>query len=129
MELSLEIEGLGVQPGLPGGGASLVAFMSFAVVRGFGADHPLIRLADQLHAQHEVRLGRLSNFYEGRIDDDEDAEMLEMTWQRAGPLRESLRAMTAVFERGENGILGLLREAGAEDLPGQVAALDAALEP
>ena len=47
MQLWLEVEGIPARFELPGGGSALVAFMSFAVSRGFGATHPLIALADR----------------------------------------------------------------------------------
>src|SRR5690606_38334283 len=65
VRLTMEIEGEQAPATLPGDGRDLVAFMSFAVVRGFGAQHPLIALADRLHANHGVRLGPLTTFYDG----------------------------------------------------------------
>lgn len=130
MQLALEIEGTGVQPPLPGDGSALVAFMSFAVVRGFGAQHPYIALADRLHEEHGVRLGPLTTFYEGRVEDAEDEEKLEMAWQPAGELRESLEAIGVALESGDPQVCGLLKRAGAEqELPEQVRALAEAIEP
>jgi hypothetical protein len=98
VQLFLEIEGGPGSVTLPGGGAALVAFMSFAVSRGFGATHPLIALADRLHDAHHVRLGPLTTFYDAAAEDAEDREKLELAWQPAGPPRESLDALIAAVE-------------------------------
>ena len=74
VQLWLDIEGRPGRFELPGGGSALVAFMSFAVSRGFGATHPLIALADRLHDEHRVRLGALTTFYEAEPEDSEDRE-------------------------------------------------------
>jgi hypothetical protein len=121
MELRVEVEG-GEANTLPGGGSAMIAFMSFAVSRGFGATHPLIVLADRLEAQHGVRMGPLTTFYEGAVEDAEDAEKLEMAWQEADGLAESLRRMEAAMT-SDGRCAELTELAGAEGLPGQVAAL------
>ena len=118
MRLTVEIEG---QPGaatLPGDGEQLVAFMSFALSRGFGATHPLIALADRL-AELRVPLGPLTSFYSREPEDAEDVEKLELAWQPAGDLRECLERL---LEAMENDALAatLVRRAGAEPLAGQV---------
>jgi len=106
---------------LPGDGAALIAFMSFAVSRGFGATHPLIALADRLHDTHRVRLGPLTTFYEAEAEDAEDREKLELAWQEPKPLRESLEALLGAIETDE-GARVLLRRGDAETLPEQAAA-------
>lgn len=122
MELRVEVEGDGQTLSLPESGAVLVAFMSFAVARGFGAEHPYLALADRLETEHGVRLGPLTTFYEGRVEDAEDAEKLEMAWQDAGRLMETLTGMEAALASDARcGIL--LERAGARALPRQVAAL------
>jgi hypothetical protein len=122
VELTLEIEGEGAVPALPGGGAALVAFMSFAVSRGFGATHPLIALADLLHETHRVRLGPLTTFYEGEIADAEDAQKLELAWQSAVELRASLEGLVRVLETDEMAAT-FARRGGGEGLGEQAAAL------
>jgi hypothetical protein len=122
MKLMVEVEGEGMQGELPGGGAALVALMSFSVSRGFGATHPLIALADRLHDVHRVRLGPLTTFYDGTIEDSEDAEKLELAWQGAGELRESLEGVGRSLENDEQCRL-FVRRAAAEGLVGEVAAV------
>ena len=126
MKLTLEIEGEGAQDPLPGGGADLVAFMSFALARGLGAQHPLIALAELLHGSHHVRLGPLTTFYEEAAADAEDLEKLERAWQDPGPLRESLEGLALALETDEQA-QSLAGRAAAGGLAGQARALVAPL--
>jgi hypothetical protein len=126
----VELEGLPVPPSLPGDGAALVAFMSFAAMRGFGAEHPYIALADRLAEHHRVRMGPLTTFYESRVDDREDAEKLEMAWQPAAGLAESLESLASALANDDEELRALLERAQvAGELGPQVAALREAIGP
>jgi len=122
MRLTVEIEGEGSQPPLPCDGAALVAFMSFAVSRGFGAVHPLIALADRLHDEHHVAMGPLTTFYEQASEDSEDVEKLDLAWQPAAPLRESLEGLVDAL-RLDPQAAALERRSGAGAVGEQAAAL------
>jgi len=122
VRLTFEIEGEGEQPPLPGDGADLVAFMSFAVSRGFGAQHPLLALADRLHDAHHVRMGPLTTFYECAIEDSEDREKLELAWQPAAGLRESVEGLVRGLA-GDEQARTFARRAGADAIGAQAAAL------
>jgi hypothetical protein len=110
----------------PNGGGQLVAFMSFAVMRGFGASHPLIALADRLQDVHKLRFGPLTTFYEAQAEDAEDREKLEMAWQEAGPLASSIEDLCAVIP-GDEQALALLKRAAAETLVAEAKGLLPAL--
>jgi hypothetical protein len=110
-----------------GGGAALVAFLSFAVSRGFGATHPLIALADRLHDVHHVRFGPLTTFYDVAEDDAEDRAKREMTWQPPGDLARALRDVLNAIESDPQ-CAALLRRAGAATLPAEALALAEFLE-
>lgn len=127
MQLWLEIEGVPGRFELPGGGSELVAFMSFAVSRGFGATHPLIALADRLHDTHRIRLGALTTFYEAEPEDSEDREKLEMAWQHPATLREELAKLATAFET-DSMCSTLARRGDAASLPEQAAALAALID-
>jgi hypothetical protein len=103
--------------------------MSFAVSRGFGATHALIALADRLHDVHHMRLGPLTTFYEAGSEaaDDEDLAKLELAWQDATPLRDSLRALGCAL-RSDDMAATLARRGGADGLLQQAEALAAQLE-
>lgn len=128
MRLSFEIEGVPGEQELPGGGRALVAFMSFAVSRGFGATHPLIALADRLHAEHGVSMGPLTTFYDADIEDSEDVDKLERAWQEPFPLQRSLRTMAAALEADDQA-RALARRANADTLGVDASALAEAIEP
>lgn len=121
MRLTVEVEGEGDAGALPGQGAALVAFMSFAAVRGFGARHPLIALSERV-ADLGVRLGPLTTFYERGAEDSEDEANLERAWQDAGPLAKSLEALVEALAGDERAAV-FVRRAGAESLAGAAAAL------
>lgn len=127
MRLRLDVEGRPDPVDLPGGGADLVAFMSFAVARGFGATHPLIALADHLHQEHHVRMGPLTTFYEAGAEDSEDAEKLELAWQDPAALREELVKLAAAIE-GDPACQTFVRRGEAAGLAPQARALAASLE-
>ena len=126
MRLTAEIEGRGPLPPLPSEGADLVAFMSFAVSRGFGAQHPFIALADRLHDTFGVKMGPLTTFYEADIEDGEDREKLELAWQEPGPLLRSVRQMVEILESDQMA-QALAKRAGATGLAAQAGALVAGL--
>ena len=126
MRLTAEIEGHGPLDALPRDGADLVAFMSFAVARGFGAQHPFIALADRLHDTFGVKLGPLTTFYEADVEDGEDREKLELAWQEPAPLLRSVERMIEILESDQVS-QALTRRAGAEGLCEQAAALAAGL--
>jgi len=128
MRLQLDIEGSAERVDLPGDGAELVALMSFAVSRGFGATHPLIALADRVYSQHGVRWGPLTTFYEAEAEDSEDREKLEMAWQHAAPLKAELVKLADAIEKDEQA-LTLARRGMAGAVPEQARALAEALSP
>lgn len=126
MRLELEVEGQDARFTPPGGGAALAAFLSFAAMRGFGAQHPLLALADRLHDRFHVKFGPLTTFYEATPDDDEDREKLEQAWQDPGPLREALEACACAMASDKQ-CQALLRRADAIDLQREAASLAAPL--
>lgn len=126
MQLAVDIEGNPERLTIPGGSAELVALLSFANSRGFGAEHPLIALAERLQLEHHVRMGPLTTFYEGEIEDAEDAEKLEMAWQEARGLLESVEGAVEALENDE-ACRALLERAGTPDLPRQLAALGSSI--
>ena len=121
----MEVEGVDARLEAPNGGATLIAFMSFAVMRGFGAQHPMIALADRLHSQ-KVRLGPLTTFYEGKAEDAEDREKLALAWQDASPLAESIQALSLAIV-GDEQCKALVRRAEAGSLVAEAEALLPAL--
>jgi len=122
VQLWLEVEGIPARFELPGGGSALVAFMSFAVSRGFGATHPLIALADRLHDEHRLRFGPLTTFYEAEAEDAEDREKLELAWQDPAPLALDLEKLAAAIE-SDGMCATLARRGDGESIPLEARAL------
>lgn len=120
--LELIVEAEGVPPAVLGcGGASLVAFMSFCVFRGFGAQHPAVALAERLEALG-VRIGPLTLFYGSEAEDAEDAEKIGRTWQEAGELVEALEQAVDAL-RTDGHAQALIRRAGMDRLEAEMACL------
>jgi hypothetical protein len=122
MRLTVEVEG---SPGRfvpPGDGAALVAFMSFAVTRGFGAVHPLILLAERLQEEHGVRMGPLTTFYDEVAEDAEDREKLELVWQDCAALTAALEGLAEALERDGEAV-ALARRGGVPTLGEQARAV------
>ncbi|MGE0602100.1 MAG: hypothetical protein AB7J35_22095 [Dehalococcoidia bacterium] len=127
MQLWLQIEGSPEQIDLPGGGSDLIAFMSFAVSRGFGATHPLIALADRLHDEHGIRMGPLTTFYEFEAEDAEDREKLELAYQSPAELAAELDKLAAAMD-ADPACQTFARRGDATAIPGQARALARLLE-
>ncbi|MGH2610908.1 MAG: hypothetical protein ACRDHF_17640, partial [Tepidiformaceae bacterium] len=127
MRLVMQIDGVPDPVTLPGDGRDLVAFLSFAAMRGFGAQHALIALADRLHAEHGVRMGPLTTFYDATIEDQEDAEKIELAWQPPGPLRVALDQVAFALQSDAQA-QALARRGGAGGIGEQAQALLAPLE-
>lgn len=127
MRLELEVEGQAERFTPPGGGANLAAFLSFVAMRGFGAQHPLIALADRLHDQFKVKLGPMTTFYEADADDDEDRAKLEHAWQDPGLLREAFE-QSACACTADDQCQALLRHASAPGLPAEMTSMVAPLQ-
>jgi len=126
VRLVVEFEDGRLSPVLPDDGRDFVAFMSFAVTRGFGATHPLIALAERLQSAHGVAMGPLTTFYGEEVEDAEDREKQEMSWQDTAVLLAPVAAMAEALQTDGQAI-ALLRRAGAEGLAEQAAALSRAL--
>lgn len=122
MELIVEVEG-GEAASLPGGGADLVAFMSFCVMRGFGAQHPLLALAERAEAMG-VAMGPLTLFYAADVEDSEDREKAGLAWQEAGPLAAAVGGLLGMLAVDEPAV-AFVRRAAAGGLGDDLLLLQA----
>lgn len=94
---------------------SIPAFLSFTVLRGFGATHPLLALAERLQADFRVPMGPFSLFYDAEPEDSEDRERLEQAWQGAGILLGAVQSAATAFQHDEL-LQTLARRGGVPDL-------------
>jgi hypothetical protein len=120
MRLTVEAEGAPARFVPPGEGAALAAFCSFAAMRGFGAVHPLIVLAERLQ-ELGVRMGPLTTFYDEVAEDAEDREKLELAWQPREELASALEALADALGRDAEAA-ALARRGGAVELAEQARA-------
>jgi len=116
----VEAEGAPARFVPPGEGAALAAFCSFAAMRGFGAVHPLIVLAERLQ-ELGVRMGPLTTFYDEVAEDAEDREKLELAWQPREELASALEALADALARDAEAA-ALARRGGAVELAEQARA-------
>jgi len=78
--------------------SDIVYFISFAHTERYGAHHPLARAAALLKRKLRVNIGPLMTFADARVEDAEDAALLERIWQDAAPLAASARATAEAIE-------------------------------
>lgn len=81
-----------------GPSSDIVYFISFAHTERYGADHPLARAAAILKRRLRVNIAPLMTFADARVEDEEDAAILERAWQDSAPLAESARAAASAIE-------------------------------
>lgn len=81
-----------------GPSSDIVYFISMAHTERYGAHHPLARAAAILKRKLRVSIAPLLTFADARIEDEEDAAILERAWQDAAPLAESARAAAEAIE-------------------------------
>ena len=81
-----------------GPSSDIVYFISFAHTERYGAHHPLARAAAILKRKLRVNITPLMTFADARVEDEEDAAILERAWQDAAPLAESARAVAEAIE-------------------------------
>jgi hypothetical protein len=78
--------------------ADIVYFISFAHTERYGADHPLAKAAAVIKRKHRISMAPLLTFADARVEDEEDALLLERIWQDAQPLADAARAVAEAIE-------------------------------
>ena len=81
-----------------GPSSDIVYFISFAHTERYGAHHPLAKAAAILKRKLRVNIAPLMTFADARVEDAEDAALLERIWQDAAPVSESARAVASAIE-------------------------------
>jgi len=81
-----------------GPSSDIVYFISFAHTERYGAHHPLAKAAAILKRKLRVNIAPLMTFADARVEDAEDAALLERIWQDAEPLAESARAAAVAID-------------------------------
>ena len=109
--------------------AELVYFLSWAFSQRYGANHEMSLAALILRGEYKIDLLPLLTFADRDVEDPDDADVLERSWQDAAPLAECCERVAAAL-RGDDRRLGDLREeypnlAGNIEELGRIAAWSA----
>jgi hypothetical protein len=80
----------------------LVAFLSFGFAARYGAQHDLTKLAMLLRGERKIDLLPLLTFADRNAEEEADERELERVWQAAAPLAETIDAVVAAIEPGDD---------------------------
>ena len=81
-----------------GDSADIVYFISFAHSERYGSDHPLAKAAAILKRQLHLNLAPLLTFADARIENEQEARLLEGLWQDAAPLVDCASRVAQAIE-------------------------------
>jgi hypothetical protein len=101
--------------------AELVFFLSWAFSQRYGASHEMSIAAQILRGEYKIDLQPLLTFADRDVENADDADVLERSWQDAGPLEECCRQVAEAL-RGDDHRLASLREEYPH-LPGNIEEL------
>ncbi len=106
--------------------SELVFFLSWAFSQRYGANHEMSQAALLLKSEYKIDMLPLLTFADREVEDPDDADVLERSWQDAAPLAECCQKVADAL-RDDNDQLTALREeypnlAGNIEELGQIAA-------
>ena len=78
--------------------SELVYFLSWAYSARFGASHELSQAALILRGEFKIDLAPLLKFADRDVEDPEDQDILERSWQDAGPLAACCEQVARALE-------------------------------
>jgi hypothetical protein len=106
--------------------SDLVFFLSWAFSQRYGANHELSQAALILRSEYKIDLVPLLTFADREVEDAQDADVLERSWQDAVPLAECCRRVVEVLRGGNSRLNELTSEypnlAGNVEELGSIAA-------
>jgi len=76
------------------GTSDLVYFLSWAYSARFGASHELSQAALILRGEFKIDLSTLLTFADRNVEEPEDQDILDRSWQDAGPLAQCCEQVT-----------------------------------
>ena len=95
------------------GTSDLVYFLSWAYSARFGASHELSQVALILRGEFKIDLTPLLTFADRNVEEPEDEDILDRSWQDAAPLVECCDQVARALESDDERLRGL-----AKDYPG-----------
>lgn len=75
-------------PTFEGDTSELVYFLSWAFSQRYGASHEMAEAAHVMRTQYKVDMTPLLTFADREVEEPGDLEVLDRSWQDAGPLAE-----------------------------------------
>ena len=72
--------------------SELVFFLSWAFSQRYGANHEMSQAALILRSEYKIDMTPLLTFADREVEDPDDADVLERSWQDAAPLAECCRS-------------------------------------
>lgn len=97
------------EPAFEAGTSELVFFLSWAFSQRYGASHEMSVAALILRGEYKIDLVPLLTFADRDVEEQEDADVLERSWQDAAPLAECCSQVAEAL-RGDDQRLSQLRE-------------------
>jgi hypothetical protein len=113
-------------PAFEGDTSELVFFLSWAFSQRYGANHELSQASQILRSEYKIDLVPLLTFADREVEDAQDADVLERSWQDAAPLAECCQHVVEVLRGGNSRLNELTSEypnlAGNVEELGNIAA-------
>ena len=101
--------------------SELVFFLSWAFSQRYGANHEMSIAALVLRGEYKIDLVPLLTFADRSVEEPDDADVLERSWQDPGPLAECCKRVAEAL-RGDDPRLSQVTEEYPE-LPGNIEEL------
>jgi hypothetical protein len=90
--------------------SELVFFLSWAFSQRYGANHELSRASLILRSELKIDLTPLLTFADREVEDSNDADVLERSWQDAAPLAECCERVAEALRGDDERLVDLTQE-------------------
>jgi hypothetical protein len=90
--------------------SELVFFLSWAFSQRYGASHEMSEAALVLRSEHKIDLAPLLTFADREVEDPEDQEVLDRSWQDAAPLAECCRIVARALRGSDPRLVALVQD-------------------
>jgi hypothetical protein len=90
--------------------SELVFFLSWAFSQRYGANHELSQASLILRSELKIDLTPLLTFADREVEDPNDADVLERSWQEAAPLAECCERVAEALRGDDQRLVDLTEE-------------------
>ena len=101
--------------------SELVFFLSWAFSQRYGASHEMSQAALLLRGEYKLDLAPLLTFADRDVEDPDDLDVLDRSWQDAAPLAECCELVAGALRGDDSRLVSLTEE--YPSLPGNVEEL------